>query len=117
MSKPTKIEITHQEEQGLHILHLSGRLDTETAPHAESRVMEVIEKGDTFIMNLQDLVYISSAGLRLILVFMKKTKKKNARMIFCAPGEHVLKVFEISNFLEFLEIAENIEEAVLKLRR
>jgi hypothetical protein len=37
-------------------------------------------------------------------------------MIFCAPGEHVLKVFEVSNFLEFLEIAASIEEAVLKLR-
>lgn len=116
MRKPTKIEITHHEDDGLHILHLAGRLDTETSPHAESRIMEVIERGDTFIMNLQDLVYISSAGLRLILVFMKKTRKKNARMIFCAPGEHVLKVFEVSNFLEFLEIASSIEEAVLKLR-
>lgn len=116
MSKQPQLDITHQEDDGLHILHLSGRLDTLTSPHAEGRILEVIEKGDTFILNLEDLVYISSAGLRLILVFMKKTKKKNARMIFCAPGENILKVFEVSNFLEFLEITASIEEAVLKLR-
>ena len=116
MSKNPELEIMHVEDNGLHILHLSGRLDTTTSPHAENLIIEVIEKGNTFIMNLQDLVYISSAGLRLILVFMKRTKKKNARMIFCSPGEHVLKVFEVSNFLEFLEIVESIEAAVLKLR-
>ncbi|MCE9588322.1 MAG: STAS domain-containing protein [Verrucomicrobia bacterium] len=116
MSKRPDFDITHSQDEGLHILHLSGRLDTVTSPAAETQIIEVIEKGDTFIMNLRDLVYISSAGLRLILVFMKRTKKKNARMIFCAPGEHVLKVFEVSNFLEFLEITESIEEAVLKLR-
>lgn len=116
MSKTPHLDITHREDDGLHILHLAGRLDTVTSPHAENQIIEVIEKGDTFIMNLQDLVYISSAGLRLILVFMKRTKKKNARMIFCAPSEQILKVFEVSNFLEFLEIAESIEAAVLKLR-
>jgi len=116
MSNSTPLEITHHEADGLHILHLSGRLDTATSPHAENQIIEVIEKGNTIIVNLKELVYISSAGLRLILVFMKRTKKRNARMIFCAPGENVLKVFELSNFLEFLEIAESIEAAVLKLR-
>ena len=116
MSKPLAFEISHHEEDGLHVLHFSGRLDAITSPTAESQIIKVIEKGDTFIVNLRDLFYISSAGLRLILVFVKRTKKKSARMIFCAPGEHILKAFEVSNFLEFLEIAENIEEAVLKLR-
>jgi anti-anti-sigma factor len=116
MSKPSSLEITHHEDGGLHILHLTGRLDTVTSPDAESQIIEVIEKGDTIIVNLKELVFISSAGLRLIIIFMKRTKKRNARMIFCAPGESVLKVFEVSNFLEFLEITESIEEAVLKMR-
>jgi anti-anti-sigma factor len=116
MSKNPDLEISIHEDGGLHILHLAGRLDTVTSPKAESQIIEVIEKGETIIINLKELIYISSAGLRLILVFMKRTKKRNARMIFCAPGEHVLKVFEVSNFLEFLEIAESIEEAVLKIR-
>ena len=116
MSKTPNLEISIHEDDGLHILHLAGRLDTATSPKAESQIIEVIEKGETIIINLKELVFISSAGLRLILVFMKRTKKKNARMIFCAPGEHVLKIFEVSNFLEFLEIAETIEEAVLKIR-
>lgn len=116
MSKEPTIDIIHQEEDGLHILHLAGRLDSMTSPHAEKRIVEIIERGDLIVVNLKDLVFISSAGLRLILVFMKKTKKRNARMIFCEPGDHVLKIFEVSNFLEFLEIASTLEEGLQKAR-
>jgi anti-anti-sigma factor len=117
MSKEPTIDIIHQEEDGLHILHLAGRLDSVTSPQAEQRIIDVIEKGDLLVINLKDLVFISSAGLRLILVFMKKTKKRNARMIFCAPGDHILKTFEVSNFLEFLEIATSLEEALLRAKQ
>ena len=117
MSKEPTIDIIHQEEDGLHILHLAGRLDSVTSPAAEQRIVDIIEKGDLLVVNLQDLVFISSAGLRLILVFMKKTKKRNARMIFCSPGDHILKTFEVSNFLEFLEIATSLEEALLRAKQ
>ena len=116
MSKEPTIDIVHREEDGLHILHLAGRLDSVTSPEAEKRILDIIEKGDLIVINLKDLVFISSAGLRLILVFMKKTRKRNARMIFCSPADHVLKAFEVSNFTEFLEIAANLEEALHKAR-
>ena len=117
MNKEPSIDILHQEEDGLHIMHLAGRRDSVTSPQAEQRIIDIIEKGDMLVINLKDLVFISSAGLRLILVFMKKTKKRNARMIFCAPGDQILKTFEVSNFLEFLEIATSLEEALLRAKQ
>jgi len=68
------------------------------------------------VINLKDLVFISSAGLRLILVFMKKTKKERPHD-FCAPGDQILKTFEVSDFLEFLEIATSLEEALLRAKQ
>jgi len=116
MSKEPTIDIIHREEDGMHVLHLAGRLDSVTSPEAEKKIIEIIEKGELIIINLKDLVFISSAGLRLILVFMKKTKKRNARMIFCSPGDHVLQAFEVSNFTEFLEIASTLEDALARAR-
>jgi len=112
MSKQPNLDIVHAEHEGIQVLHLTGRLDTVTSPDAENRILEVIENGDLIVINLKELVFISSSGLRLILVIMKRAKKKQARVIFSAAGEHVLKLFEISNFLEFLELAETLEEAL-----
>jgi anti-anti-sigma factor len=116
MSKEPTIDIIHREEDGLHVLHLAGRLDSTTSPEAEKKIVEIIEKGELIVINLKDLIFISSAGLRLILVFMKKTKRRQARMIFCSPRDHVLKAFEVSNFTEFLEIASTLEEALSRAR-
>ena len=114
MSKLPNLDIVHAEQDGIQVLHLTGRLDTVTSPDAENRILEVIDKGDLIVINLKELVFISSSGLRLILVIMKRAKKKQARVIFSEPGEHVLKLFEISNFLEFLELAGSLEEALVR---
>jgi anti-anti-sigma factor len=116
MSTKPSIDILHREDDGLHILHLAGRLDSATSPEAEKRIIEIIEKGELMVINLKDLVFISSAGLRLMLVFMKKTKTRNARMIFCSPGDQILKTLEVSNLTEFLEIASSLDEALARLR-
>lgn len=116
MKTQKRFEIRHQEDGDIHILHISGNFDGVSSDMAEQTILETLEKADKIIFKLDELIYISSAGLRIILVAAKKGRNKKARMVFCSLGDNVRKIFEISNFHTILDIAEDLEGALKKLK-
>ena len=82
---------------------LEGRLDTTTAPQLENELKETLAGVTELVLDFADLVYISSAGLRVIL-FALKVMKKQGNMIVKNVNETVLEVFEITGFTDMLTI-------------
>ena len=80
---------------------LDGRLDTVTAPELESFLGENYDGSDALILNCEKLLYISSAGLRVLLATQKKTKGKMKLTNVC---EVVMEVFEMTGFADILTI-------------
>lgn len=84
-------------------LALSGRLDTTTAPQLEKELNACFEDITKLVLDFSDLVYLSSAGLRVILSAQKQMNKQGS-MVICHVDEAVLEVFEITGFLDILTI-------------
>ena len=63
-------------------------------------------------MDLAELVYISSAGLRTILVMAKTLKQRTTELALCALNPSILEIFQIAGFDKILTIVESREEAV-----
>ena len=82
---------------------LTGRLDTTTAPELETLLNELLPTANEFTIDLGKLEYISSAGLRLILMAQKTMSKKGGMKIKNVPAP-VMEVFEITGFADFLTI-------------
>lgn len=80
---------------------LDGRLDTTTAPELESFLNEHYGEAQSFVINCEKLVYVSSAGLRVLLTAQKKTK---GAMKLTGVCELVMEVFEITGFADILVI-------------
>ena len=80
---------------------LEGRLDTTTAPELESFLGTSYAAGDALIIDCAKLVYISSAGLRVLLAAQKKTKGAMKLTNVC---ELVMEVFEMTGFADILVI-------------
>ena len=80
---------------------LDGRLDTTTAPELESFLGENYKVGTSLVINCEKLIYISSAGLRVLLSAHKKTKGSMKLTNVC---ELVMEVFEMTGFADILEI-------------
>lgn len=98
------------------IIPLEGRLDGNNAGAAEAVFLGQLAEGKgQFIFNFADLQYISSAGLRVILVAAKKLRASKGRMICANLTEQVYDVFEMSGFTSILEIVATKEEAIAKL--
>lgn len=82
---------------------LDGRLDTTTAPQLDQALQESLEGITSLTFDLEKLVYISSAGLRSLLVAQKTMNKKGSMKIKNA-GATIMEVFTVTGFADILTI-------------
>ena len=80
---------------------LDGRLDTTTAPEFESFLSKNYDGNGSIVIDCEKLVYISSAGLRVLLTAQKKAKNAMKLINVC---ELVMEVFEMTGFADILVI-------------
>ena len=85
------------------MLALEGRLDTVTAPELEAALKDALEGVETLILDFEKLDYISSAGLRVLLV-AQKTMSQQGSMKIRNVNEIIREVFDVTGFSDFLTI-------------
>lgn len=95
---------TERQENILSVL-VSGRIDGSNAMQFEETVRAAIEDGDrAVVMDFEKLSYISSAGLRAVLLIAKSLMGRDARFALCAMSDQIREVFEVSGFDKFIPI-------------
>ena len=82
---------------------LEGRLDTTTSPKLEAELRGSVDGMTCLVIDLEKLEYISSAGLRVLLV-MQKIMNRQGEMILKNVRESVMEVFKVTGFLDILTI-------------
>ena len=98
------------------IVTVSGRMDALSAPEFEKKVGGWMDEGETnFIIDLGMLDYISSAGLRSMLILTKELKAKDRQLLLAALKDTVQEVFEISGFSSIIPICKSVEAAIKQI--
>lgn len=80
-----------------------GRLDTTSAPQLEAELKQSLNGIESLIFDFSSLVYISSAGLRVILT-AQKMMYKQGKMCIKNVNETILEIFEVTGFVDILTI-------------
>ena len=107
------MEISISESGDVRILSFQGNLDTGTSPEAESQINGLIAAGtQKLLVNFEQLEYISSAGLRVLLATAKKLKPSGGNLKICCLNQTVQEVFDISGFSTILSVTSTEEEAL-----
>jgi len=107
------MEISVREAGSVSVMNFTGNLDTNTSPAAESRVNRLIEDGcNNIVFNFNELNFIASSGLRVLLATAKKLKTSGGRMVVCSLNDIVQEVFDISGFATILDLASDEEKAL-----
>jgi anti-anti-sigma factor len=100
-------------EKNTKIVALKGRMDAVSAPDFEEKMGEWSDQGETsFIINLGEVDYMSSAGLRSILIVAKNLKQQDGKLIFVNLRDEVSKIFRISGFSSMIPTYESVETAL-----
>ena len=95
------IEIKKNQEET--IIEIAGRLDTITAPTLDKTINEDIGDTKNLVLDVKDMEYISSAGLRVLLAAQKKMQKIGSMKV-TGVCEEVMEVFEMTGFADILVI-------------
>lgn len=95
------------------VIRLKGRLDATNAPDLEKELKPIIENTmGTLLINMKDLDYISSAGLRTLLLGAKLLKNKGGALALCNLQDAVKEVFDIAGFTELFPVYASEEEGL-----
>ncbi len=103
-------------ENGFNLINLGGRLDTSNYEEASQQIDNQIEMGQKkLVINLEQLEYISSSGLRVLMSALKKVKAIGGNLILCNVPDKITEVFEISGFSSLFTITKDLETAKQKI--
>lgn len=111
------MDIQTQPEGNTLVLALAGKLDAVTTPQFEVKIREVIDGGaQRLVIDLDQLDYISSAGLRGLLLMSKLLKAKGGQACVANIKGNVRSVFEMSAFATILPVRDSRASAIASLQ-
>ena len=113
-----KVELQADQTEGILIINVSGRIDGVNAQEFQKNLEEEIATSQNpVILDLENLSYISSAGLRSILLAAKILKSRNILFILCSLSAPIKEVFEIAGFDKIINVLESRSEAIATIKR
>jgi anti-sigma B factor antagonist len=107
------MEINEMKNSDCLIIGIKGRLDTTNYGDLEKKLMAFFDEGETkIVMDCSEMDYISSSGLRVFLMALKRAALVKGTFVLCGLQETIREIFEIAGFTTIFEIFGTGEEAL-----
>jgi anti-anti-sigma factor len=108
------MDISEDRKADAVILALSGKLDATSAKTFEDKILSLINSGagQRLVVDLSQLEYVSSSGLRVFLLAAKKLQPTDGKFALCGLQDHVRQVFDLAGFSSILSIYGSRADAI-----
>jgi len=111
------MEFAHENAGDVAIAKLAGRLDSSSAPSAEEQLTRLIaDSAPRLVIDLSKLEYISSAGLRVLLLVARKIQQSQGKLAFFGLTPGVRDVFSVSGFDTIFTVRNDAAAATAAVR-
>lgn len=106
------MQISHETMPNARIITLVGRLDELATAEVERAFTESLNnESGGLIVDMAGVEYVSSSGLRVLLMLMKAMKNQQRALKLCNLSPFVAEVFEVSNFAAMFDVHDDLESA------
>lgn len=100
------------------IAMVAGQVNSANAADLEAQMLALVGEGEHhWVVDFSRLDYISSAGLRVVLMLAKRLHEQSGRLVLCSLQPHVHEVFDVSGFLAILTVADDRNQALEHLQQ
>ena len=107
------MDIKEETRGKVKIVGLRGRLDANTSPVVEKQLQALMDQGqERLVLDLSELTYISSLGLRIFMAVAKNIQKVNGKLALSGLNDHIYEIFKIARFTSIFSIYPSSDEAV-----
>jgi len=111
------MQIGEIQSDGVLIIEPQGRMDSTTAKPFGDRVVERIRSGSHHLLiDLHQILYISSAGFRSLLIARKLIDEFKGKLVLCGMSPEIKRLFEIGHFMDLFVICGTRDEGIGKAR-
>lgn len=106
------MEAQVEEKGDVIVVRVQGRLDAASSPQLEKKINSIIESGHfKLILNLEEVDYLSSAGMRLMLSVSRKLKHLEGKIVACSLNDEIMDVIKMAGFHQVLELYSSENES------
>lgn len=109
------MELKTETSGKLTIVQLEGRLDTSNYMEFEKKLLEAVNEIEVILLDCSGLNYISSSGLRTLLLALKKAEASGHSLALSNLQPNIMEIFKISAFINLFKVFPTREEAVSAL--
>lgn len=111
------MEIREERQDDILVVAPVGRVDSNTAGELERKLLQRLTGGDArLVLDLGSVAYISSAGLRVLLLAANTAQPRGGQIVLCSMGASVREVFELAGFTTVFAIEASRDLALARLR-
>ncbi len=111
------MEINVKTEQDITIIELAGDIDANTAPSVQEKVLPLVQAGSKLLLNMADVPYMSSAGLRMLLSTYRQVSAKDGKLVLVGLTEEIRETMSITGFLDFFTTEETVAAGMATLNQ
>jgi anti-anti-sigma factor len=95
------------------VMNVAGRIDSTTAPELGRALAEALSAArNRLVLDLRATDYLSSAGLRVLLLASKQINEARGKFVLCALNDRVKEVLQVSGFDSILTLCAGRDEAL-----
>jgi len=111
------MEIKTFSQDVVTVAEITGNLDSNTAPQAQEQIMPLVVAKCCLVLDLKKCTYISSAGLRVLLMLAKQLTAQQSRLALAGVCPEIKDVMEMTGFINFFQIYDSVSQASEAVRK
>ena len=110
------MEIAVATENGVTVAEITGEIDGRSAPVFQEKVLLLITQGGRILLDLRSVPFMSSAGLRVMLLTYRESTAKSAKMVLVGMKPEIKSSMSATGFLRFFTVCDTREAGMEALR-
>lgn len=103
------MDLEIQEQNGIKIIHLKGDLDSQTATTVYEQLSGQLAAKDRVVLNMQQVAYMSSAGIRTLLLLYRSVLNNEGKIVLVNLQEPLQETLDITGFLEYFNTHDSLD--------
>ncbi|MBD3308920.1 anti-sigma factor antagonist [candidate division KSB3 bacterium] len=110
------MELTIRTADHVTVVEIAGDIDGKTAHDIQEQLLSQIEPGSKLLLNMSQVDYMSSAGLRMLLSMYRQVKGNQAKMALVGLSEEIQDVMAVTGFLSHFTVCETVDAGLQALQ-
>lgn len=109
---PVHTDVTVDTPQQVSVMEMVGDVDTNSAPLVQQQVLPLAQPGAKLLLDMTQVPYMSSAGLRVLLSLYRQVTAKNGQLILVGLVEDIKDTMSITGFLDFFTVRDTLDSGL-----